>query len=107
MVVTVVLEPQTGVTASSFTRTWAADPRATAAATARVMSLANQDFDFGSVALHVVEILAGGIAGNALYDLIKDVCGMASPSVSREEVDVVPVSSDDGRIVVTVQVTRS
>ena len=70
---TLVLAPELQLDAAAFVAAWNTDPHAQRIASATLAPGASKQFstDYMQIALTVVEILAGGVAGNALYDLIK------------------------------------
>lgn len=66
--------PSLGITAEEFAQLWNADPQRSAASPAQIApadaQAASYGFPIGAVVV-IVENVAGGIAGNALYELIK------------------------------------
>jgi hypothetical protein len=70
---TLVLAPDLQLDADAFVTAWNSDPQTKGIASATLAQGASKQFntDYMQIALTVVEILAGGVAGNALYDLIK------------------------------------
>lgn len=70
---TLVLAPDLPVDAGAFVAAWNADPHTQPVATATLARGQSQQFgaDYLQIALTIVEGLALGVGGNALYDLIK------------------------------------
>ena len=70
---TLVLAPDLPVDAGAFVAAWNADAHTQPVATATLAQGQSQQFgaDYLQIALTIVEGLAIGVGGNALYDLIK------------------------------------
>ena len=100
----IVLPPELGVRAADFVAAWNASPEHQAVAAASEGEATARSFDptLGVAVVELLLVLAGGVASNALYELIKE--SLVRQGV-RKRTTIVEHSRPDGTrlLVVTVE----
>jgi hypothetical protein len=82
----IALDPSLQLSPARFAADWNADPRSRTLADAEVQrgSSASYDPALGEIALLLTTQMALAVAGNALYDLIKDILLRQKPAAEQE-----------------------
>lgn len=91
----VVFAPGSGITPEEFVRLWNADAERQASLPAHTAPATGQAAAFGdplSTAIVILENIAAGMAGNALYDIVKRVIAARTREAPLEIVEADPAS---------------
>ena len=103
-----VFDPDLGVRADRFAAAWNGDPACRQMATAQVQAGGSQTYDpsLAEILNLVVVPLAFGVAGNALYDLIKDI--LLKQGIRRRTQIIHQKQPDGGELlIVTIEVSEA
>ena len=101
----IVVAPEVGVSPEAFALAWNADAQSSVAAEARVEAQPGASYDPVGISTVVVDLLIG-VAGSALYDLVRHVLAQALDQPSAQQrIAIQQIDRPDGThtLVVTIK----
>lgn len=102
----IVLPPEIGVSAEAFADAWNTDQQSSVVAEARVEPAPTRSYDPLTVSTVAVNLLLG-VAGSALYELVKHVLSQAlAQSSATERIEVREIDQPDGTRLLVVHIKR-